>query len=114
MSVPVIRIRPAVSGLRFPGQKRVAKYLELPWIRLALCTAECIDRLTDTHIHEAAVLDHLLPGCARQTTGNSGRPKIDVGDRRRRHRSPIGDVGKLQIPARPKNAPYLGEHLLLV
>jgi hypothetical protein len=58
-------------------------------------------------------------GCTRQTTGNSGRPKIDVGNCRRRHRLSIGDVGKLQVAAGfehgriSENARCLSAHRLM-
>jgi hypothetical protein len=67
--------------LRFARQEGVPEYFELPRIRLTFGAAKCVDRWPNTDIHEATVLNHLLPGCARQTAGNSGRPKVNVGSR---------------------------------
>jgi hypothetical protein len=92
----------------------VAEDLEFACIWLALGTAKGIDGRTDLHVNEATVFDHLCPGCTRQTTGNSGRPKIDVGDGRCRDWSAVGDVCELQVTARLEHAPYLAKHVLLV
>jgi hypothetical protein len=88
-----------MAGSAFATYESVPKDFELACIRFALGTAERIDRRPDPHVNEAAVLDHLLPGCTRQTTSNSGRPKIDVGHRRCRHRLAIGDIRELQMTA---------------
>ena len=79
-------------GSALATYESVAEDLELACIRFALCAAERIDWRSDPDVNEATVLDHLLPGCTRQTTGNSGRPKIDVGDGRCRDWLAVGDV----------------------
>jgi hypothetical protein len=68
-------------------------------ILLATRTRESVDRRPDPDFDEADVFQHFLPGCARQTTGNSSRPKIDVLNGRFRNRLAVGDVGKLQVSA---------------
>ena len=93
--------------LGFARQESVPKHFELPRIRLTFGAAKGVDRWTNTDIREATVLDHLLPGCTRQTTGNSGRPKINVGNRRRRHRFSVGNVAKLEVAAGFQDPPYL-------
>jgi hypothetical protein len=100
--------------LRFARQEGIPEHFELPRVRLAFGAAKGIDRWPDTDIHEATVLNHLLPGCARQTTGNSGRPKINVGSRRRRHWLSIGDIGKLQVAATLQDPPDFRECSLFV
>ena len=72
---------PPPSSSRFAANEGIAEDFELTRVRFSLCTAERVDRWADANVDEAAILDHLLPGCTRQTTGNSGGPKIDVGDR---------------------------------
>jgi hypothetical protein len=52
-------------------------------------------RLADLHVRETGILQHLLPVCARQATGNSGGPEVNVLGRRLRYRLAVGDVGKL-------------------
>lgn len=63
-----------VHSSRLPGEERVTVDLELAGLLFSTRTAEGIDRRTDPDINEPDVFQHLLPGCARQTTGNSGRP----------------------------------------
>src|SRR5262245_14354997 len=65
-------LSPLASG--FAPHKGVAKHLKPARIRLTLCSAECVDRRTDANIYETALLNQLLPGCTRQTTGNSSCP----------------------------------------
>lgn len=103
-----------MAGLRLSSQEGVPEHFEPPRVRLAFGATKRIDRGPDTDIHEATVLNHLLPGCARQTTGNSGRPKINVGSRRRRHWLSVGDIGKLQVSARLQDPPHLRECSLFV
>ena len=66
---------------------------ECPRLLLAWSTAKGIDGRTDLDLFETAVFHHLLPVCTRQTTGDSGRPEIDITHRR--FRNVIGDIGKL-------------------
>ena len=103
-----------METLRLAAQEGVAKHLELARVRLALRAAKGVDGRTDPNIHEAAVFHHFLPGCTRQTTGNSGRPQVNVGDSGGGHKLSVGDVSKLQMPAGLQHAPYLAEHPLLV
>jgi hypothetical protein len=103
-----------IASSALAADERIAEDFELACIRFALRAAERIDGRPNPHIYEATILDHLLPGCTRQTTGNSGRPKIDVGDGRCRDRLAIGDVCELQMAARLEHAAYLAKHLLLI
>ena len=83
----------------FARQKCVAEDLKSSGIRLTLSTAEGIHRRSDANVYETAIFDHLLPGCTRQTTSNSGRPKVNVCYSRCWHRLAIGYVGELKVAA---------------
>jgi hypothetical protein len=73
--------------------------LKATGILFAACARKGVNRRPDPDFDEANVFQHFLPGCARQTTGNSSRPKIDVLNGRFRNRLAVGDVGKLQVSA---------------
>lgn len=91
----------ALSLRRFARQKSIAIDLEQPRLALAASAAEGIDRRADLDIEETAFSQHLPPACARQATGNSIGPEIDVAYRRFRHGFAAGDVGELQASPRP-------------
>src|SRR6202035_5571859 len=78
--------------------------LETTGILFAARTLEGVNRRPDTDFDEANVFQHFLPGCTRQTTGNSSCPKIDVLNGRFRDRPAVGDVGKLQVSAGAQDA----------
>ena len=82
-----------------PSKERVTVDVELASLPFPARAAESIDRRTDPNVDESELFQHFLPGCARQTTGNSGRPKIDISDRRFGHRLAVRNVGELQAPA---------------
>ena len=100
--------------LRLTGYERIAKDLKPTCIRLTLGATEGIDVGANANVDETTVLNHLLPGCTRQTTGNSGGPQIDVGDRRGGYRFAVGNVGELQIAAALQHTRYFREDLALV
>ena len=75
---------------------------------------ERIDRRPDLHLDEADFLQHLLPGCTRQTTGNSRCPEIDILNCRLGHRPSVCDIRELQMAARPQHPMNLPEHHPLV
>src|SRR5262249_41214140 len=52
--------------------------------------------------------------CTRQTTGYSGRPKIDVCDRRGRYRLAVGDISELQMAAGFEHTANFAKYMLLV
>jgi len=60
--------------LGLASYERIAKDLEPAGIGLTLRTIEGVDRRADPNLDKAAVLDHFLPGCTRQTTSNSRGP----------------------------------------
>ena len=99
---------------RFSGEERVTVDLETPRVLLASRSLEGIDRRADLRVNEADILQHLLPGCTRQTTGDSGSPEIDVLNSSRGHGLSVRDVGKLQMTARPQHAIDFVEYRLLV
>src|SRR5262249_49766321 len=70
-------IAPAALGLaRFACDKGIAKDFKPARVQLSFCAGEGIDRRADTNLHKTTVLEHRLPGCTRQTAGNSGCPKL--------------------------------------
>lgn len=85
------------SGLS--SEERITVDLEHPGLLFPCRAAKRIDRRADPNVHETNLFQHLLPGCARQTTGNSIGPKINISDRRFGHRLAIRNIGELQPPA---------------
>ena len=81
-------------------QKGVPKHFEQPCLTLAAGTAKDIDWRADPDIDETALLKHMPPACARQATGNSIGPQIDIAQRPCRNLLTVGDVRKLQAPTR--------------
>src|SRR5580692_2450301 len=88
--------------------------LEATGVLFAARTREGVNRRPDTDFDEASVFQHFLPGCTRQTTGDSSGPKIDVLDGRFRDRPAVGDVGKLQVSAGAQDAQDFREYHALV
>ena len=91
---------PANLLFRFVGQKGVAVDLKQPRLALAAGTAEGVYRRADLDINETALLKHMPPACARQATGNSIGPQVDVADSRFRYGLAVGNVGELQMTTR--------------
>jgi hypothetical protein len=102
------------SLFRFVRQKGVAKDFEQPCLALAAGTAKGVDWRADPDIDETALLKHIPPACARQATGNSVGPQVDIAQRPRRNLLAIRNVGKLQAPARFQDAHDFGEYLTFV
>jgi hypothetical protein len=75
---------------------------------------EGVDRRSNLHVNETAILQHFLPGCARQTTGNSSGPEIDVPNRGFGHRLSVCDVGKLETATGAKDTIDFGEDGFLI
>ena len=70
---------------------------------------EGVDGGPDPNTTETAELEHFLPACTRQATGNSAGPEIDVAQRFGWYRAPVGDVGELQHTAGTQHTEDLGE-----
>lgn len=87
-------------------KERVTVDRELPRLLFPTGAAEGINRRTDPNIDEPDLFQHALPGCARQTTGNSRRPKVDVLNSRFGYRFAIGNVGELEATAGAEYAIY--------
>ena len=98
-----IRFEWTISSAWFAREERIAVDLELPRFLLATGTLEGVDGLPNPDVDEAAILQHFLPGCARQTTGDSSGPKINVADRRLGHRLAIRDIRELKPSARAED-----------
>ena len=59
---------------RLSGKERVTEDRKQTGLRFATSAFERIDRWTNPNVNKIAVRQHFLPGCTRQTTGNSSRP----------------------------------------
>jgi hypothetical protein len=92
----------------------VSKHFKPSRVGLAICTTESVNRGSNMDIDEATFFDQTLPACTRQATGNSGGPKVNVGNRGFRYRLSVGDIGKLQMATRSQYPFYFREYLLLV
>jgi transcription elongation factor len=74
--------------------KSVAKDLEQPSLALPAGAAEGVNRRADLDIYETTLFEHTPPTCARQATGSSIGPKVDIADRGFRYHLAVGNVGK--------------------
>jgi hypothetical protein len=92
------------------GEEWVSIHLEQTSLLLAVGTLEGVDRWTNPNVDETDLGQHFLPGCTRQTTGNSSRPQVNVFERRFGDRLAVRNVGKLESPAWAQHTPYFGEH----
>ena len=81
---------------RLYGHKGIAFDAELAGVCFATGTAECVDAGADLHIEKTAGFNKRLPTCARQASGNSGSPQIDVASGGVRYFIAVGNIGKLQ------------------
>ncbi len=91
--------RDAIHSVRLAGHERISEDFELSCFLLTACTPEGVNRRPDPDVEEPDVFKHFLPGCARQTTGNSSGPKIDVVNRRLGHRFAVGNIRELKTTA---------------
>src|SRR5882672_6703116 len=94
---------------RLSGEEWVSIHLEQTSLLLAVGTLEGVDRWTNPNVDETDLGQHFLPGCTRQTTGNSSRPQVNF-ERRFGDRLAVRNVGKLESPAWAQHTPYFGEH----
>jgi hypothetical protein len=76
-------------------QERVTVHLEGAGLGLAVGAAERVGCLTDHHVSEAAVLQHLLPARPGQPASYSTGPQVDVAQCPGRYGAAVGDVGEL-------------------
>src|SRR5260370_27017064 len=103
-----------MSGTWLAPREHVSVDLEAAGILLALRSLERVRWRACGHVDETGLAQHLLPGCTRQTTGNSSGPQIDVVDGGGGNRAAVGDVGELQPAAGTQHAEDLGERRPLV
>ena len=74
---------------------------ELPSLAFTAGPAECVNDRSELHFREACALDHCHPPCARQGTGYSPCPQIDVLERRLWNGFLDADVSDLGATSRP-------------
>src|ERR1700730_7787105 len=96
------------------GYERIAIDFKQTRLALPARAAEGVNRRTDLDLNETALLKHLPPACARQATGNSIGPKVDVADRCFRHGLTGRDIGELQASAGLQHPHDLAEAAALV
>ena len=90
----------AVAPLRrFPRQEGVTVHVELASLFLTGSATEGVHRRTYLHLFEARLLEHRDPTCARQATGNSTRPQVDLAHCLLGDGPPVGNVGELKNAA---------------
>lgn len=94
-------------SIRLEREERVPADVVCPGVRLASGSAERIDRSADLDTVKPCRFEKLFPACARQATGNSTSPKVDVALRLDRDRTSISDVGELQDTAGSQDTPGL-------
>ena len=90
----------------FSGQERVSEHLERPRVLLAAGIGKAVAFRSDLDLDEPGLFKHMLPARARQATGNSRAPQIDVAHGRLGYRLAIGNIGELEPAAgaeHPKN-----------
>ena len=90
------------SGL--PGADRVTVCAELPGLVFTAGSAERVNDGSELDFSEACALDHCHPPCARQGTGYSPGPKIDVFERRLGNGLLDADVSDLGATSRLQDA----------
>jgi hypothetical protein len=95
-------------------QKGVAEHFEQPRLALAASAAEGVNRRADPDIDETALLKHMPPACARQATGNSIGPQVDIAERSCRNLLSVRNVRKLQTPTWFQQAHDFSEDLALI
>jgi hypothetical protein len=76
--------------------------------------AKGVNRRADQEIYETTLLKHMPPACARQATGNSVGPQVDVAERPCQDLLAVRDSGELQTSAGPQHPHNLREDLALV
>lgn len=76
--------------------------------------AESIYGRTDLDVPKPGFLKHPFPACARQASGDSTRPEINVAHNILGNRLAIGDVGELYSPTGPEHAPDFRKYPPLV
>ena len=96
------------------SNERIAVYFEHPCFPLTASAAEGVAGGPNLDVDKTRLFEHPLPACARQATGDSSSPQIDVTDSRLGHGFGVSDIGELQPSARSQHAQDLCEDLTLV
>ena len=99
---------------RLSRQECIAIDLEQTRLALPASAAEGINGRADLYFDEAAFFQHPPPACARQATGNSVSPQVNIADSRFRHCLAGCDVGELQSSARTQHPHDLAKDAVLV
>src|SRR6516162_2576459 len=105
---------PSGELFRFQSEECIAKDLEQSGLALPASVPESVNWRTYIDLDEPAFFQQTPPACARQGTGNSVGPQIDVADGRFRHNLAGGDVGELQPSTGAQHSHNLVEYTTLV
>src|SRR5262245_41136265 len=106
--------RTSTRLFRLVGNECVAEDLEQSRLALPASATEGVNGRTYIDVYETTFFQHPPPACARQATGDSVGPEVDVADRRFRYRLSGGDVSKLQLSTWAEHAEDFVEHTALV
>ena len=87
--------RTSTRLFRLVGNECVAEDLEQSRLALPASATESVNRRTYINVYETAFLQHPPPACARQATGNSVRPEVDLMERRFRYGLAARNVAEL-------------------
>src|SRR5215472_3023515 len=82
----------------FACEECIAEDLEQSCLTLPTSAAEGINRWAYVDIYKATFFQHPPPACARQATGNSVGPQVDIADSRFRYSLSGCNIGELQPP----------------
>src|SRR3989344_4782197 len=107
-------IRTGLGTFRFACQERISVHREEPRLFFPSGFPKGVIRRTDLDIDKSDFRQHCAPAFARKPPGISPPQKIDIANRPRRHRLPIGDIAELQPSTGTQDPPQLRESLPLV
>jgi len=99
--------RPGYSPLTtlpwLAGSNRITVCPKLSCFIFSAGAGEGVDTRTELYVNEPSASDHRIPSCARQGTGNSTGPEIDVAERALRNRLLDTHVGNHHPATWPKD-----------
>src|SRR5256886_14582447 len=88
---------------RFAGSNRITQRPELSSTLLSPSASEGVDRISEFDLDQPSAADHRLPPCARQGTGDSTGPEVDVAKGFLWYRPLKADIRNGHTAFRPKD-----------
>src|SRR5439155_21420683 len=95
------------SSPRFAGSNRITQRPELSSTLLSPSASEGVDRISEFDLDQPSAADHRLPPCARQGTGDSTGPEVDVAKGFLWYRPLKTDIRNGHTALRPQNPRHL-------